>query len=204
MSKFFIGVSGAQGAGKSSLLIELQDRGWAIDKFRVSRAVQAELGWESLDRVMESPETMMAFQEEVFRQKYLNDLSIKAFASQSVVLTERTFADICAYTYLWTHRFLDGGQISGYDAHTFLVSYSRKCALAQAEIYDGVLMLPMMDHVVWEADANRADLKDVTEVFQRIEHFMSQGEPSTVQRLVITAKSIQERADQVQTFLRSL
>ena len=34
------GISGAQGAGKSTTLKELQKRGWVVDDFKVSRSVQ--------------------------------------------------------------------------------------------------------------------------------------------------------------------
>ena len=95
-----VGVSGAQGAGKSTLLEGLKAKGWAVDSFKVSRAVQKKLGWDSLERVMDDVHTMQRFQEEVLHQKLLRDFDMGRLETSGVVLTERTFADIAAYTWL--------------------------------------------------------------------------------------------------------
>lgn len=206
-----VGLSGAQGAGKSTLLIELQKRGWQLDQFRVSRAVQAQLGWETLDRVMESPETMMEFQNEVLSQKQKHDSALKELPGArtidpqgDVILTERTFADIAAYTNQWTWRFVDSGKMTLNYAFAFLADFTRRCSEAQNSIYTGTMLLPMMDHVVWENDPNRAAQKDVAAIFEDIERFMERKVALTQKRLMITGKSVEERADQVQDFLRGL
>lgn len=222
-----VGLSGAQGGGKSSLLIELQARGWRLDQFRVSRAVQAQLGWETLDNVMSSPQTMMEFQEEVFRQKYNHDLTLSvqlehefepvsrenifAIANpehlqrNSIVLTERTFADIWAYTSLWTWKFHEQGKLTFDESLKFLTSYTKKCADAQNLIYSAVMILPYMpDVVAWVNDPNRAKREDVDTVFEDVERFVERKQPIGSKKLRINTKSVSERADQVETFLRSL
>lgn len=207
-----IGLSGAQGAGKSSMLNELRTRGWKLDEFRVSRAVQAQLGWDSLDRVMDSVDTMMEFQNEVFRQKYEHDLMLSTMSDDfrhdrdssqnSVVLTERTFADIWAYTSMWTWRFHEQNKITFGDALAFLTPFTKKCAEAQAEVYSGVLLLPLMDHVLFENDTHRAARDDANTVFDDIDRFVDR-KTSSMRKLYINTKSVSDRADQVQTFLRS-
>jgi predicted ATPase len=196
-----VGLSGAQGAGKSTLLIELAARGWQLDKFRVSRAVQAELGWDSLERVMDSPNTMMKFQSEVFIQKFKNDQML--LAGEGMILTERTFADILAYTAQWTWGFVNQGKLKLSPAMRFLTNYTRDCTRAQDEIYTGTVLLPYMDHMIWEDDVNRAKLDDVHEVFNSIELFLGVSLP-VQPRMKITGKTVQERADEVQTFLETL
>jgi hypothetical protein len=207
-----IGLSGAQGAGKSSMLKELMARRWKLDEFRVSRAVQAQLGWDSLARVMDAPETMIAFQNEVFRQKYDHDLYLALMsddyrhdrdASQnSVVLTERTFADIWAYTSMWTWRFHEQNKISFNDAIQFLTPFTEKCARAQAEVYSGVLLLPFMNHITFEDDTHRASRADVDSVYEDVDIFVDRKTP-LMRKLYITTESVGDRATQVETFLRS-
>ena len=208
-----IGLSGAQGAGKSTLLKALMDKGWTLDQFRVSRAVQAQLGWEALDNVMESPETMMRFQEAVFEQKFKNDYALTqrsvtqyegARAQTRVILTERTFADVDAYTTQWTWRFVDQGKMSTFDAMIFLSKFHKKCIEAQLQCYAGTLMLPFMKHVAWEDDPNRAAKNDVAAIYEHIERYMDARDFISHPKLVITAKSVDDRVGQTEQFLESI
>jgi hypothetical protein len=224
-----IGLSGAQGGGKSSLLIELEKRGWRLDKFRVSRAVQAELGWEKLDNVMESWDTMVRFQEEVFRQKYNHDSALWAKKPSefepvpgntitlactkesmmwgqrnSVILTERTFADIAAYSTLWAWKHVDRGNITLSEAFGWLGPYIKGCSDAQTSIYDATLLLPYMPDVIkWEEDPNRAARGDVNAVYEDVERFLETKVPMDRPRLKITTATIEARASQVEQFLWS-
>lgn len=213
-----VGLSGAQGAGKSTLLIELMARGWQLDQFRVSRAVQAQLGWDTLENVMSSPQTMMEFQNEVLRQKQNHDATLAIMVQAStvngltgptpdpkleIILTERTFADIVAYTNQWAWRFVDDGRMTLGEAIGFLTDFTQRAARAQNEIYSATIMLPMMKHVVWEEDPNRAAQKDTESVMEDIERFMER-KANMQKRFMITGKTVIERADQVETFLRTL
>jgi hypothetical protein len=204
-----IGLSGAQGAGKSSMLLELRSRGWILDEFRVSRAVQKQLGWDSLARVMDAPETMMQFQNEVFRQKYEHDLELseavgaRTIDSQGhVVLTERTFADIWSYTSMWTWRFHDQDKMTFEQCLEFLTPFTKRCADAQAEVYSGVLLLPFMSHIVFEDDTHRASRSDVDSVYEDVDRFVDRKTPN-MRKLYITSETVSDRADQVEKFLRS-
>lgn len=199
-----VGLSGAQGGGKSSLLKELMARGWELDQFRVSRKIQEQLGWDSLERVMDSPETMIAFQEEVFRQKYEHDRTLANDGSDKIILTERTFADINAYTHLWMWKFVDEGKISLQEAMKFLMSYTTYCQSAQQECYLATLLLPLMQHVVYEHDPHRAKQENAHTVYEEIERFIEMKMPVGYKKLVITCKSIHDRAAQVENFLESL
>lgn len=205
-----VGLSGAQGGGKSSLLQKLKERGWIVDDFRVSRAVQAQLGWETLERVMDSPETMMLFQNEVLDQKYRNDAMLAAkevtgaAPKEQIILTERTFADIYAYTALWAWRFVDSERLSFPDAVAFMTQYTHRCAQAHKEIYSATLVLPLMDHIIWENDPNRAAHKDAGTVFEDVERFLEVKLPVNHRRLKIHAKSVEDRALTVETFLEAL
>jgi predicted ATPase len=207
-----IGLSGAQGSGKSSMLLELRARGWKLDEFRVSRAVQAQLGWDSLARVMDAPETMMQFQQEVFAQKLKRDSELAAMASDqrhdrdgsqnSVILTERTFADIWAYTSMWTWRFHEQNKLTFSEALAWLTPYTKLCADAQSQVYSGVLLLPFMNHITFEDDTHRASRADVDSVYEDVDRFVERKTPN-MRKLYITSETVGDRAAQVETFLRS-
>lgn len=199
-----VGLSGAQGAGKSTLLKELMNRGWYLDQFRVSRAVQEEFGWGNLERVMDSPFTMMEFQEEVFRQKYNHDHSLHGSTAHEVILVERTFADILAYTSCWTHAFVDRGAFSPAQANVFLAEFTQKCTVCQNEVYAGVILLPLMPHVVFEVDPNRAAQDTADLVYNDVRKFVFEQMTPRAAKLEITTKSVQDRADEVSAFLHSL
>lgn len=209
-----VGLSGAQGAGKSTLLIELMNRGWKLDQFRVSRAVQAQLGWATLENVMSSPQTMIEFQDEVLAQKLKNDFQLSVMANDqrhdrdeyqnSIILTERTFADIVAYTNQWAWRFVDDGRMTLGEAMQFLTDFTHRAMKAHNSIYAGTLLLPMMSHVIWEEDPNRAAQADTESVFEDIERFLERKAHVTHKRMKIRGKTVTERADEVETFLRGL
>jgi predicted ATPase len=214
-----IGISGAQGAGKSSLLIELKNRGWGVDNFRVSRVVQAQLGWESLDNVMQSWETMTAFQGQVYKQKYNHDIVLWAKRSHEfetydmartdqrndIILTERTFADIIAYTNLWTWRHVDRGNVQLPTAVQWLYEYTKDANIAQRQLYEATILLPYMDEVItWQDDPNRAKKADNDKVYEDVVRFIETKMTIDYPRFTITAKSVQDRADQVETYLKSL
>lgn len=195
-----VGLSGAQGGGKSSLLAELRQRGHSVDQFRVSRAVQASLGWDSLERVMDDPQQMMIFQEEVFRQKLKND---SAFVSSSdVILTERTFADVYAYAALWVNNFLQQDRLSRQRGTLWLNNFLENCADAQAKTYGAVLLLPLMSHIVFENDPHRAKPEDAQFVYSQIENLKYEmGAPPYFE---IKQKSIEDRATEVESYLRTI
>lgn len=212
-----VGISGAQGAGKTTLVNELAARGWRVDDFKVSRAVQQELGWKSLETVMDSWETMVTFQEQVLLQKRNHDLMLAAKANTEfapipgvtsdndrVIIVERTFADICAYTNLWTWKFVDSRRISLTEAIAFLADYAQRCGRAHNEIYSGTVLVPLMDHIVWEEDKHRAKQEDATAMFQDVERFMDRKVHITLARMRTTAKTTSDRADQVEAFLEKL
>lgn len=199
MSKI-IGISGAQGAGKSTLLNALAmsaDRTRLIvDDFKVSRAVQARLGWTALDRVMDEPYSMMAFQHEVLRQKLLHDSELVK-ADADFILTERTFADIRAYATLWTLKFLDSGKLPERDGCEFLDEFTERCHDAHDQIYHSTILLPLMDHIVFENDPNRAKEADAEIVYNTVQRFVSDKKFT-----IIKTRSIEDRVQEVQQHLK--
>lgn len=199
-----IGLSGAQGGGKSTLLEALKARGWQVDDFKVSRAVQAQLGWDRLDTVLESPETMKRFQEEVLRQKLARDRELRWGGSPGTILTERTFADICAYTTYWTWELVDARQWTLAEGAAWLHDYTKECVEAQKQCYDGVILLPYMSHVAWSQDPNRASRSSVNTIWDNLERFTQRFDFINALPFYVRAASVEDRANEVETYLRTL
>lgn len=196
-----IGVSGAHGAGKSSLLEELKTRGEFVDDFKVARSVQKELGWASLSEVMSSFETMKNFQTLVVQRKQEHDEEL--LEVPSIVLTERTFADIYAYTCLWSWKMVDEQMVTLKEATDFILPFAKRCELAQSKIYNGIVLLPFMKHMTFEKDPNRADEADVHTFYEEVQIFVERKTPF-MKKLEISTETVQQRADEVQHFLGKL
>ena len=189
-----VGLSGAQGAGKSTLLSRLADCGVLVDHFKVSRAVQKSLGWGSLSHINESFETIRDYQEEVYTQKLNRDIILRD-TTEGLILTERTFADLYAYAETWVSNFFETAPTQ---ATFWLESYKRKCLAGQCNVYSQVLLLPLMDHVVFENDPHRANFDSAAGVYEKIVKF---SEEAGVDFLTIDALSVDARVDQVQNYL---
>lgn len=190
-----IGLTGAQGAGKSTLLTELSARGYRVDPYKVSRAVQNELGWENLHQVMDSWGTMRQFQELVYLRKKENDQAL-----QGPIFVERTFADVVAYTQYWTWELVDARKVQLNSAMNWLRQYTMACLDAQNSIYSSVLLLPLMPHVQFIDDPQRAKRNSAEQIYQNELNFVLM---SSTRYLEITAEDTPGRADQVISFMQT-
>ena len=199
-----VGLSGAQGGGKSTLLEGLKTAGWQVDDFKVSRAVQAQVGWDRLDAVLESPRTMQQFQNEVLVQKLKRDQELRWGSSEGMVLTERTFADIYAYTTYWTWELVDAKKWELDEAADWLQDYTSKCVAAQKRCYDAVLMLPFMSSVKWAGDPNRASFASVSTIWENLERFTQRFDLISIPSFHIRSSSVEDRVQEVDAFLRTL
>jgi predicted ATPase len=198
-----IGLSGAQGGGKTTLLAELARRGHAVDDFKVSRTVQAQLGWESLERVMESPQTMVDFEERCLEAKMARERELNARGTP--VLTERTMADMAAYAALWTNKMIYQRVWAQEPAHAWVRDFIARCRVAHVELYAANLVLPLMPHIPVEADPHRAKAEDAETVYNSVVAFLG-GLASRYRHQLhfITEAGVAERADGVERFLENL
>ena len=205
-----IGLSGPQGGGKTTLLEGLKGKALyasdiliTVDDFKVSREVQRQLGWESLERVMESPDTMMKFQVKVRDVKYARELEITERRDLDVVLTERTFADIVTYTQLWTWELVDAGKWELSEAIEFLVDFVRT-AKENQRVYAGNLILPHMPHVKFQADPHRAAERHIGFFTTQMDRFFDEVNPRTVPTFRITEPSVEGRITQAYDWIKTL
>ena len=198
-----IGLSGPQGGGKSTLLEGLKNKGIVVDDFKVSREVQKQLGWDTLENVLTDPKTMMTFQVKVRDVKYVRELENKERTDVDMILTERTFADIISYTQLWSWELVEAKKWGIHDAMDFLVDFADLCTQNQS-VYAGNIMLPAMPHVQWQADPHRAQQKHIEFVSEQLNRFFDLAHPRSVPVFRITEGSVDGRIEQTYNWIKKL
>lgn len=197
-----VAVSGAQGAGKTTVLTMMKARGWVVDDFKASRQVQADLGMSSLQDVMSSVPTMLKFQNAVLEVKKQREEYLASLAGD-IILTERSFADIAAYTTHWCWQHVDDKNWDFFTASRWLTPYIAECAEAQ-QVYSGVILVPMMPVIKWEDDPQRADRWSVDSIFEDITSFVQRTQPDINRRLLISTQMVEDRVAQIEKFLEAL
>lgn len=200
-----IAISGAQGAGKSTLLEELKNRGYYVDGFKVSRSVQEQLGFTTLSDATSTLTTSLGFQEKVFEAKFRHDRELQKLGHE-FVFVERSFADIYAYSLQWIKKHI-GSHLNQSNVMSWILRFGTQCTEAQKLCYNGCILLPYMEHIVWQEDARRADKQSVDEVYSEITKFTSNSlasPGSKLKTLEITKQLISDRADEVETFLKEI
>lgn len=89
-----VAISGSQGCGKSTVLNELKQRGYATIERKSSRSILND--WNvTLQEVNSNPELTLDFQQEITRRKYEDEM--EAISSNEMWYTERTHADLFTY-----------------------------------------------------------------------------------------------------------
>ena len=124
-----------------------------VDDFKVSRHVQAQLGF-TLAQAVENPVAMMRFQDAVFSAKYKHDLALSENATDTdVVIVERSFIDVLAYTRLWIDRLSLHHDECVQDWYRV---YEKMAFNAQFLCYSGMAIVPSHPDIPFEHDENRA------------------------------------------------
>ncbi len=92
-----ISISGSQSSGKSTCLKMISDMGFPVVQRKTSRSILQEWGI-SLDEVNRNQELAIKFQEEIITRKFNDELAFAEQYPDTLVFTERTYADLFAYT----------------------------------------------------------------------------------------------------------
>lgn len=122
-------VVGSQGSGKTTVLNELETRGRNVVKIKTARTILSD--WNvSLDEVNANLNLKRKFQDELLRRKINDDLQY--VNSPDIWFTERSFADLFAYT------ILNIGQYN--ECNDWLDAYNYACIKAQNH-YEGIFYL---------------------------------------------------------------
>lgn len=124
-----IGISGSQGQGKTTVCNSLQQLGFSVVANKTSRSILHDWGY-TLDEINRYPPLTVKFQEEVLKRHI--EFNEAAAASLDIHFSERTFADIFAYSMFVL------GPFNAYDK--WLNQYYEKCKAAQ-DMYHKVIYL---------------------------------------------------------------
>ena len=124
-----ISIAGSQGSGKTTVLKELESRGFNIVERKTARSILSD--WDvTLDAVNQDPDLKIAFQEELVTRKIADEVEY-AYADE-LYFTERTFAD------LFTYALIAFGQYNQYDS--WIDTYYKACKEG-CENYSGVFYI---------------------------------------------------------------
>ena len=152
-------ISGSQGTGKSTMLKHLKDLEFNTIERKTARSVLND--WNiTLTDVYSDLEIMKKFQEELVIRKYEDEY--KAYHDKdNIWFTERTFADLLAYT-----TIVLGPKNENAD---WLSTYLRICSTYQKK-YDGIFYINHIPEII-ENDG----LRNHCSVFGRLVNYSIKG-----------------------------
>lgn len=190
-----IGLTGAHGTGKSTIIKEVKDFGVRVVESSLSRAAQKKLGWDNLSRVEDSFDAMREFQDEILGAMYERDQDI--LGSFHFTLVDRTPADVWAYVELWTHRFKERGE----EVDEVWLRWFKGLCRQMASRYAQQIIVPISEAVPFVAEPGRADLESRDFHEKSVCQFIiTGGLPHTV----LLQTGISERAKKVAILVNTL
>ena len=164
MTSALIAFSGTHGTGKSSTikrLTELYPNSIVEDTYKVSRECQKFLGYENLSEAYETPDRMMRFQELILSEKRKSDYSYLISPPANIILTERSYLDIAAYTNEWVNRLIKNYPMNAteqIELKTWYSQYRIRCS-EYMHLYSGLIVVHPLTFTEFEQDPNRADFE---------------------------------------------
>jgi predicted ATPase len=148
-----VGISGAQGQGKSTTINELaKQEGFIRSEVQTARSILT--GWQlTLNEVNKYPPLKVRFQEELLRrhEQAITLNPVTKTLEHGIVLIERTFADIFVYAMVSLGAYNDYSD--------WLEDYYRRCAKAQEEHFEHVFYLTGRQNYTPEEDGVRSTNK---------------------------------------------
>lgn len=124
-----ITIAGSQSSGKTSLLKELQARGYNVIQQQTARSILTEWNMQ-LQEINQDPELTIKFQSEIIRRKFCFETSDSY--SSDLWFVERSFMDSASYL------IASVGKLNKY--HATINQYYEQCVQYQ-QIYDHVFYL---------------------------------------------------------------
>ncbi|MEM4258043.1 MAG: AAA family ATPase [Candidatus Thermoplasmatota archaeon] len=89
-----ISISGSQGAGKTTIINELKQRGFPVVERKTSRSILQD--WNvTLEEVNTDLALAVKFQEEILKRKWYDELTY--YDNKEICFTERTYIDLMVY-----------------------------------------------------------------------------------------------------------
>lgn len=179
-----VGLCGAHGTGKSTILQAVKELGYQVDETQLSRTAQKALGWSSLAEAQKSEDHMWALQDAVLEAMYDRDQRI--LESKIPTLVDRTPADVWGYLCLWVKRL---NEEVDWDRVSF---YKQQCRDMAAR-YSRHIIVPIREEIKFVTESNRADEESREFLAQNIEDFVVRGglEYSIIQTVAIDYRVIE-------------
>ncbi len=187
MNNKIVGISGAHGTGKSTILSELhlrKQRNIIVDDFKVSRTILKELGL-TLEQATATVESTKNYQTIVLNKKIKTDMSFTydTVYQNKTVFVDRTLADIYAYTRHWYEQ-------NNIDEEWF-TSFEKKCADNVNAIYENVIILPT-GKIPFVVDGVRPDVGIQEKISDYVNYF---AEKYINNYVIIDEVSIEDRVN---------
>lgn len=184
MSKL-VGVSGAHGVGKTTILKAITELGNSVirvDDFSVPRSVQDDYGM-TLAEVVADQDRIPEYQDRIIARKSERNAHLRdSMWPDEIVFVDRTGVDFFAYANQWLHPERPAKHME------WLAAYEKKCAESMKE-YDLVIYIPPMDFpFVPEVQRATADTQRLNADF--CEQFLYQYRPNSY---YIKTLDVQER-----------
>jgi len=186
-----IGISSAQGQGKSTVLSSLSERGYKVINSQTSRKILDEWG-TNLSEIESNPEMRMRFQEEVYNRHV--QLIAPYANSSEIYFVERTFSDIFSYTVVSLGLYNEFNE--------WLNAYYNKCKEAQSQ-FTAVCILSGLN--INDMDGVRSINKHFSNVISNtIRHFtyaMREGEVTDI--IELSMPDHRNRIETIRSYVES-
>lgn len=179
-----VGLCGAHGTGKSTILKAVKELGYPVNETQLSRTAQKALGWSSLAEAEKSEGHMWALQDAILAAMYDRDEAISK--SGIITLVDRTPADVWGYLSLWVKR------LNGNVDMDRVRLYKQQCRVMAAK-YARHIIVPIRDEIQFVAEKNRADEESREFHAKAVEDFVIGGglPYSIIQTVAIEYRTIE-------------
>jgi predicted ATPase len=186
-----VAISGSQGAGKSTVIAKLKEKGFKTIERKTSRSILED--WNvSLSDVNNNPELTLKFQKEIIIRKHADELAAQAHPAD-IVITERTYIDLATYSLV----------ALGKDNHhsDWLNTYIASCAAYQ-QSYDLVFYLKA-GHFSIEHDGVRGSNAHYSRMVDLTMMDMTQQHTLPSKLIVVDSPILDQRVATITNFIRA-
>lgn len=182
-------ISGGSGSGKSTIIDLLEKEGYDVIKIKTARTILKEWGM-SLQEVYSNLDLTMKFQDELIERKLQDEQ--KASIEWDIIYTERTFADLFAFTVVNIGKYAS--------ASKWLDAYYKKCMEYQ-QSYRQVFYL-RSGHFSIEDDNTRVTNAHYVDLLSNTMEFFTKQMTCSSSLHFIDTPYIEQRKIIIETFSR--
>lgn len=161
-----VGLCGAHGTGKSTIIKAVRELGFAVDESQLSRTAQKALGWDSLSEAGKSEDHMWALQDAILAAMWDRDQKINRLGIPTLV--DRTPADVWGYLAMWIKK------LDGKVDFERVQLYKQQCRVMAAK-YLRHIIVPIREEIPFVVESNRADLDTRDFHAKEVEEFVIGG-----------------------------